>query len=86
MTQTLWSLSEKVASMFKGPSNMDEIKEPLPNTAPRRGSYLEYNMEGLDVDEKSVAEKPKEAIKENEQPNKKDVFVNSFPILATPTS
>ena len=79
----LASISERLASLFV--SQGEEVEEEeggQKGGAERRGSYLEYDMEGIVGGENAMSE---EAIKTKQVTGESlDAFIDSFPILNTP--
>jgi hypothetical protein len=82
LLRKLASISERLASMFLSTAP-DESSLSPPKENVRRGSWLEYDMEGLEEEENPTVEgieKSKEFVEVQ-----KEAFIDSFPILNTPT-
>ena len=79
----LASISERLASLFVSQVEEAEIEETFKKGGnERRGSYLEYDMDGI-IEEENASDE--EAIKTQQVTGEPlDAFINSFPILNTP--
>ena len=79
----LASISERLASLFVSQGEEAEEEEGGQKGGnERRGSYLEYDMEGIVGKENATAE---EAIQTKKVTGESlDAFIDSFPILNTP--
>ena len=74
----LSSISERLSSLFLTPE--PEEREQQGGSA-RRGSYLEYDMEGVEQENATVEENLKNPKNDESMQN---AFIDSFPILNTP--